>query len=263
MKKQLVFLIILGSFLPLICFGQIGYNVDVLPTNIGGNAELKRVFKQELRYPAAALAAKQGGEVIIDFVIRADSSVTDVKIKKSVSPTIDAEALRLFQLFQWSPAIKDDARQACNWRTSFLFEPEKYSRICKERGFVNFPYISKADTSGTIEKRPQQVPMYPEGNFALKAFIKANLEYPHQAQLSNLQGVVMLHFVVEPSGLVTNIGVKKSIGGGCDEEAIRVLKLIKWYPGKKNDVLVRVEQNYPFYFVLNDEFKDNSIGSQK
>ncbi|HET6227755.1 MAG TPA: energy transducer TonB [Bacteroidia bacterium] len=262
MKKQIVFLIILASF-QFIGFGQIGYNVDVLPSNIGGKAELKRVFKQELRYPAAALAAREGGEVVIDFVIRADSSITDTKIKKGVSPAIDAEALRLFKLLQWYPPVKDDVRQACNWSTSFVFEPEKYARICKERGFVNFPYISVADTSGTIEKKPQQLPMYPEGNFALKDFIKAHLEYPHQAQLSNLQGVVVLRFVVEPSGLVTNIGVKTSIGGGCDEEAIRVLKLIKWYPAKKNNVLVRAELAYPFYFVLNDEFKDNSIGSQK
>jgi protein TonB len=74
---------------------------------------------------------------------------------------------------------------------------------------------------------------------------------------------VVLRFVVEPSGLMTNIGVKNYVGGGCEEEAIRVLQLIKWYPAKKNDQLVRVEMTYPFYFILNDEFKDNSLGEQK
>src|SRR3954469_968948 len=251
MKKRIAVLLILSSFIKSVGFGQIGYNVDVLPSNIGGKTELKRIFKQELRYPTGSLEKKEGGEVIINFVIQVDSTVSDVKIKKSISPEIDAEALRLFKLLQWYPTVKNGELAACNWNTSFLFEPDKYVKICKERGYVNFPYISKADTSGIIEKKVQQVPMYPEGNFALKDFIKANLEYPRQAQLSNLQGVVLVQFVVEPSGLVTNIGIKKSVGGGCDEEAIRVLKLIKWYPAKKNELLVRVERTYPFFFVLN------------
>jgi TonB family protein len=262
MKKEITALLIF-SFLVLKIFGQIGYNVDVLPSNIGGKAELKRFFKQELRYPSLALEKKEGGEVVLDFVIRTDSSVSDVKIAKSVSPAIDAEALRLFKLLQWSPAFKNNQAVASNWTTTFSFEPEKYAKICKERGYVNFNYIAAADTSGNIEKQLQQVPMYVDGIFALKDFIKKNIEYPRQAALSNLQGIVVLHFVVEPSGLVTNIGVKKSIGGGCDEEAIRVLKLIKWYPAKKNNLLVRAEQTYPFYFVLNEDFKDNSIGDQK
>jgi len=263
MKRSVIALIILSFGICKVGYGQIGFNVDALPSNIGGKAELRRFFKQELRYPSLALEKKEGGEITFDFVILADSSVSDVKIRKSISPLIDAEALRLFNLLQWYPSIKNGQPVSCVWSTTFLFDPNKYAKICKERGFVNFPYISKADTSGRIEKKPQQMPMYPEGNFALKDFIKANLEYPRQAQLSNLQGVVVLHFVVEPSGLVTNIGVRKSVGGGCDEEAIRVLQLIKWFPAKKDDVFVRVEQTYPFYFVLNDDFKDNSLGTQK
>jgi protein TonB len=105
--------------------------------------------------------------------------------------------------------------------------------------------------------------MYQKGNYALQDFIKDNLEYPKQAQISNIQGIVVLQFVVEPSGLVTNIGVSKTVGGGCDQEAIRVLQMIKWYPAKKNGKLVRSQMTFPFYFVLNDEFRDNSGGEQK
>jgi TonB family protein len=263
MNKKSAVSLIASSFISSICFAQLGYNVDALPSNIGGTSELKRMFRQELNYPAGSLQKKEGGKVVIDFVVLKDSTVTNVHIKKSVSPAIDAEALRLFKQIQWYPAMKDRVPTYCNWSITFDFEPQKYAKICKERGYVAFPYISKADTSGTIVKHPDQVPMYPEGNFALKDFIKTNLEYPRQAQLGNLQGKVVLRFVVEPSGLMTNIGVKNYVGGGCEEEAIRILQLIKWYPAKKNDQLVRVEMTYPFYFVLNDEFKDNSVGEQK
>ena len=79
----------------------------------------------------------------------------------------------------------------------------------------------------------------------------------------SIQGTVVLRFVVEPSGLVTNIGIAKAVGGGCDQEAIRVLQMIKWYPAKKNEKLVRAQMTFPFYFILNDEFRDNSGGEQK
>ena len=262
MKKINYISFIISSFIYCIGLGQIEYNVDKLPASIGGNAELKRIFKQELQYPAEALKKKEGGKVRISFVIKSDSTVTSILIK-GVSPAIDAEAIRIFKLIQWTPAMKDSKPVAAYWNIVFDFDPDKYPRICKERGFIVFPYIADIDTTATLVRQPLQLPLYIHGNAAMQELIKNNLEYPRQAQLAGLQGKVVLRFVVEPSGLMTNIGVKSSLGGGCNEEAIRVLKLIKWYPGKKDDKLVRVPMNYPFYFILNSDFKDNSLGEQK
>ena len=179
----------------------------------------------------------------------------------------DEEAMRIFNLFQWVPAMKDGQFVDANWSATFNFDPTKYSKICKQRGYDKFKYIADAqiDTTGKIYSAGAgvQMPVYNKGNFALQDFIKENLEYPRQAQLSNIQGTVMLSFVVEPSGLMTNIGVVKSVGGGCDQEAVRVLQLIKWYPGKHDDKLARIKMTFPVYFILNDEFKDNSTGEQK
>lgn len=262
MKKNCVTLLFL---ITLNGFSQTVFNVDILPGNIGGKAELKRVFEQELNYPEAALKEKIAKKVIISFVIMKDSSVAQIKISGSGSPEIDAEALRIFKLFQWIPAKKDGQNVSTAWSETFNFDPGKYSKICRERGFQKFTYLSgsKIDSSGIIFKNPEQSPMYPKGNYALQDFIKENLEYPKQAQLSNIQGTVMLRFIVEPSGLITNIGVEKAIGGGCDQEAIRVLQMIKWYPGNNGGKLVRVKMSFPFYFILNDEFRDNSGGEQK
>jgi TonB family protein len=173
--------------------------------------------------------------------------------------------VRILKLFQWVPAVKDGQYVSAKWSETFNFVPGKYAKICRERGFQKFRYLTnvKIDKSGTLYKNPDQLPMYQKGNYALQDFIKENLEYPRQARLSNIQGTVVLRFVVEPSGLVTNIGIQKSIGGGCDQEAVRVLQMIKWYPGKKDDKLVRAQMTFPFYFILNDEFRDNSGGEQK
>lgn len=247
------------------CFAQTGFSVDVLPTNIGGKAEFKRVFEQELMYPQNSLKEKIAKKVTISFVINKDSSVAQIKISESGGNELDAEALRIFKLFQWVPAIKNGQYISANWSETFNFDPGKYSKICRERGFQKYNYLtdSKIDSSGIIFKNPDQLPMYPKGNYALQDFIKENLEYPKQAQLSNIQGTVVLRFIVEPSGLITNIGIEKAVGGGCDQEAIRVLQMIKWYPGKKDNKFIRTQMTFPFYFILNDEFHDNSGGEQK
>jgi TonB family protein len=178
---------------------------------------------------------------------------------------IDAEAIRIFNLFEWVPAIKEGRYIDAPWSVTFNFDPTKYAKICKQRGYVNFKYLpdNLVDTSATIYAVGAPMPAYEKGNFALQDFIKENLEYPRQAQMSNIQGTVVLSFIVEPSGLMTNIGVQNSVGGGCNEEAIRVLQLIKWYPGKHNEKLSRIKMTFPFYFILNEEFKDNSSGEQK
>lgn len=246
-------------------FSQGGFTVDVFPTNVGGKGEFKRVFEQEMVFPEKALKNKYYEKVTINFVIRKDSSVSDVKIAVKGDKETNAEALRVFNLYQWVPAIKEGQYVDANWSVTFEFDPAKYPKICKKRGYDKFKYLadSKIDSTGKIYTKGVQMPTYEKGNFALQDFIKENLEYPRQAQLSNLQGTVLLSFIVEPSGLMTNIGVAKSVGGGCDQEAIRVMEMIKWYPGKYDDKLARVKMTFPVYFILNEDFKDNAAGEQK
>ena len=263
MKKYSLFivLVILSAYT---CMAQVVSNVDVEPTNIGGKEEFKRVFEQEMIYPTASLNKKIGGKEVITFILKKDSTITDIKIDNSLSKDIDVEAMRMLRLYQWIPGIKSGHYVDSKWSVVFDFDPEKYSKICKKRGFVKFKYLPKmkVDSTEKVYTTPEQFPMYPKGNYALQDFIKENLEYPRQAQLSNIQGTVVLRFVVEPSGLMTNIGIVKSVGGGCDQEALRILQMINWYPGKYDEKLARVQMTFPFYFILNADFKDNSAGEQ-
>ncbi len=261
--KKIFFLFVLLKAIGT--YAQNTLNVDVVPTNVGGIEELKRLFEQELVYPENLLNGKINQNITIHFDLMKDSSVKNVQILKSVSPELDKEALRIFKLLLWVPAIKEREFVTTNWSVTFNFVPGKYAKICRERGFLKFNYLPdfKIDSSGKIYDKPAQLPMYQKGDYALREFIKENLEYPQQAKLSNIQGVVVLSFIVEPSGLVTNIGFKKTIGGGCDQEAIRLLRMIKWYPGRNDNQLIRVKMSFPFYFILNENFRDNSGGEQK
>ncbi len=94
-------------------------------------------------------------------------------------------------------------------------------------------------------------PRYPGGDQARLSFLRANIRYPKAAMNSVIQGVVKILFVVEPDGTLSKFDVAKTIGGGCDEEALRVAKLMpRWEPGRRNGKTVRVMISMPIVFRL-------------
>ncbi len=96
----------------------------------------------------------------------------------------------------------------------------------------------------------EEYPEFPGGDKALREFILNNLNYPEIARKSGITGTVYVQFVVEKDGSISDVKVVRGIGGGCDEEAVRVVKSMpKWKPGKQRGMPVRV------YFTLPIELK--------
>jgi protein TonB len=101
----------------------------------------------------------------------------------------------------------------------------------------------------TVEVQPSFI----GGNSEMYKFLGKNLKYPTAAQRANIQGKVFLSFIVEKDGSITDIETMKGIGFGCDEEAMRVVKLMpKWIAGKQNGRNVRVKFTIPVFFRLDD-----------
>jgi len=97
----------------------------------------------------------------------------------------------------------------------------------------------------------ESMPSFPGGNVELMKYLNSNLKYPNLAKEMNISGRVFVTFVVEKDGSVTDVQVLRGIGGGCDEEAVRVVKSMpKWIPGKQRNVPVRVRFNLPVKFTL-------------
>lgn len=97
----------------------------------------------------------------------------------------------------------------------------------------------------------EESPSFPGGDEARIRFLTENIKYPQIARESSIQGTVYVTFVVEKNGNVTDVRVLRGIGGGCDEEAVRVIKAMpKWNPGKQRGKPVRVQFNMPIKFTL-------------
>ncbi|HRO41524.1 MAG TPA: TonB family protein [Flavipsychrobacter sp.] len=109
--------------------------------------------------------------------------------------------------------------------------------------------------TGAVEAPPPQIFTYveqmPEPSVNVNEFLSKNIRYPELAKENNIQGRVTVRFVVDEQGEVSDVNVVKGIGGGCDEEAKRVvMKMPKWKPGKQNGKAVKVYYTLPISFRL-------------
>lgn len=97
----------------------------------------------------------------------------------------------------------------------------------------------------------EEMPSFPGGEAALMKYLANNIKYPAIAKEANIQGTVFVTFVVDEKGDVKDVKVLRSLGGGTDEEAIRVVKSMpKWSPGKQRGKPVKVQYNLPIRFTL-------------
>ncbi|MFN0016020.1 MAG: energy transducer TonB [Saprospiraceae bacterium] len=97
----------------------------------------------------------------------------------------------------------------------------------------------------------QKPPSFPGGDGELIKYLSQNIKYPPLARENNIQGSVVLTFVVAKDGSVRDVNIVKDIGGGCGKEAIRVVQTMpKWIPGEANGNAVKVRFTLPVRFRL-------------
>jgi len=225
----------------------------------------------EVTYPDKALQEGIEGKVVLSFIVKKDGSVIQVKIKESAGPELDAEAKRLFSMLLWEPAISFGQPVDSENEFPINFNIKKYNKHCKTRGYTNTDYpFNPIDSSNVVfeylevDKKP--CPIFEEKGMNLASFITKNIKYPEVAFKQSLSGKVTLQFVVELQGRVSNIKVLVPVGGGCTQEAIRLLQIINWMPGIKDDTAVRTLMKMDIDFKLPESsdmemFENNQMNS--
>ena len=113
--------------------------------------------------------------------------------------------------------------------------------------------VVAAAPTNQIYRSVEQMPEFPGGEDALAEFLRNHIRYPAIARENSIQGTVFLQFVVGRDGSISDVKVLNNplLGGGCEEEAIRVVKSMpKWRPGRQNGQAVLVYFNLPIRFKL-------------
>lgn len=113
------------------------------------------------------------------------------------------------------------------------------------------PIEAVVETIPGIFNIVDEMPSFPGGEGNLVQYLSDNIKYPALARENGIKGTVFLTFQVGTNGKVSEVKILRGIGGGCDEEAVRVVRnMPAWRPGKMDGKLVIVQCNLPIQFSL-------------
>jgi TonB family protein len=232
-------------------------------TCYGGKQQFKDFLEQHMVYPRAELAAGKDGSVSFAFDIDARGNTEDVKILLTSGDKFSTEALRLFRLLLWKPANIRGKDISDHQELTISFSCKHYYKACRLRGYdtITFPYRPVDTTLKIFAYRMTKFapePIIAVKGTSLQSFIAKNFHYPEAALKQNVAGIVKVSFIVETYGIISNVTVDNHLGAGCAEEAVRLVKLIRWKPGIVNGKAVRVNMSLSITFGMNekDGFRD-------
>ncbi len=130
-------------------------------------------------------------------------------------------------------------------------EDRNVTRTLKEEVVVEKPVEKKEEKKEEIFRSVEQMPQFPGGEAALMKYLQSHINYPPMAAENNVQGRVVVQFVVDKTGKVGEVKVVRSVDKDLDKEAVRVCKsLPKFTPGRQNGQAVSVWYTLPVTFKL-------------
>ena len=204
----------------------------------GGDAALINFLNENIKYPPKAAQDRIEGKVIVQFMVKKTGKIDDVKVLRSVRKDLDKEAVRVIKMMPDFVPAKQDGEAVDMLYTIPV-------------SFKLFDEMKPLALEGSDVPDDFQPPMFPGGDRALMEFLKENVKYPPMAAKRKIQGRVVMTFVVDKTGKVSEIKVAKSVDIYLDTEAIRVCKLLPdFIPAKQNGEPVSVWFTLPITFKL-------------
>ncbi len=237
-----------------ICADSIMAAAEVMPEFPGGMKKLFEFLNHNIQYPQEAILYNIHGKVFVDFVIDKFGNTKNITVKKGVHPLLNEEAMRVFHLMpKWSPGLISG--QSVNVRmtvpVTFALTKEQLSKKQQKQILAN-----------------SQVPEFPGGEDALKAYIKENITYPQFAYNNNIQGEIWVRCLIDEFGSVIQTEILNSPSPKYiikNNEAIDLIYLLeieaqkilrsmpKWKPGRIEGGLTKMYCTIPVAFTIPEE----------
>jgi TonB family protein len=235
--------------------------VEIQPSPAGGMAGWNKYLSENLRYPPNAQLKGIEGTVIVAFVVNTDGTTTDIQILRSVGGGCDEEVIRIVQGSpKWNPGMQrgTPVRTRMRLPLRFMLGGTDTSRDSTEVSLNAVPLPPATDGQDSSQEGAAlffdvvDTPPSPVGGFeAWSRHLSENLTYPTSARMKGIQGTVLVSFIVNTDGTIEGIELVQGIGGGCDEEAIRIIKSSpSWTPGMIKGKAVRTRMKIPIGFRL-------------
>ena len=238
--------------------------VEEMPSFPGGDIALLNFISQNCKYPLNAQINGIHGKVVVSFIVERDGTISDVKIARSVESSLDYEAKKVVMAMpKWNPGKQNGIPVRVRHQVPVVFKID--SDIDNNTSQVTDPVATVVDIDSIHETNNlasiadkdepftvvERMPSFPGGDAALVAFLRENVHYPTFAVMQGIQGRVVVSFVVECDGSISEVKVIRSVCRQLDEEAMRVVMAMpKWIPGMQSGRLVRVIWQVPVRFSL-------------
>ena len=213
---------------------------------LGGVEAYARYLAENQQYPTPALQQGLQGTVSVTFVVEKTGVVSNITVPQPLAPALDAEAIRLIKGGpKWTPAQHrgEKVRQRVSIPVTFQIPQGS------ETSSAPAPASPSSDQPQTITPDEPARPV--GGTDAFFAWVQENLRYPALARQRKVEGRVMVEFVVQKDGSLTDTKLVKRLGSGCDEEALRLIKAApKWNPSRYKGQPLRQKMVLPIVFQL-------------
>lgn len=172
-----------------------------------------------------------------------EEEMVEITKQEMPKPPVQAPKPQVTQI----QVVEDDVEVEDIELNAEVDQNEEIEEYVYEAPEIEEEEIQEEEVFLSVEENPE----FPGGPAKLLEYVQKNLKYPMMARESDIQGRVFVGFVVEKDGSISNVKVLRGIGGGCDEEAVRVVQsLPKFKPGKQRGNPVRVQYTLPIVFKL-------------
>ncbi|OUJ75248.1 energy transducer TonB [Hymenobacter crusticola] len=218
-------------------------NVEKPAVPVGGVEAYGQYLADNQQYPTTALQQGLQGTVNVTFVVEKTGVVSNVAVPQPLAPALDAEAIRLIKGGpQWIPAQNHSEKVRQRVTIPVAFQIPAGSEPSS---------AGAAAGSGTQTITPDAPARPVGGTDAFFAWVQENLRYPALARQRKVEGRVMVEFIIQKDGSLTDTKLVKRLGSGCDEEALRLIKAApKWNPASYKGQPLRQKMVLPIVFQL-------------
>ncbi len=252
--------------------GEILDSADVMPEP---EYNFNEYLAKTLKMPTEAIEHKLAGKVVIGFVVNEDGSIDECHIKRGVCGALNAEAMRhIKNMPSWKPGKVNDKPVRTRFVVAINFAVDGWGIADDminrfQTGGPNFS-LSKSESGQLMfhnfnnKNKKYTKPDYyifssnfdppdsmPYAGYDYLSFLQDHIQFPQKAKEKNIQGDVIVEATVNKDGSIQDCMVIKSLGYGCNEEALRAVKMLpKWNPGKYtgDTIATAVQIVVPFYF---------------
>lgn len=229
---------------------------------LGGVEGYAQYLADNQQYPTAALQRGAAGTVEVTFVVEKSGVISNVAASKPLDPALDAEAIRLIKGGpKWTPAQHkgQKVRQRVSVPISFQIPmgaggpapaTEPAAAPSAAPAGAPAPAGNTSKTGATIVT-PDQPARPVGGTEAFFEWIQKNQQYPALARQRKIEGKVMVEFIIQKDGSLTDAKVVKPLGSGLDQEALRLIKVApKWNPASYQGQPMKQKMVLPVLFQL-------------